>query len=91
MVMAMKDGQRFAWTRTSLVPVAGIPVGTRLVVRLLQPLASQKVKEGDPVKAVLISTSSIEGKIMLPQGCEFSGTITKAHGVGWALRHETAA
>ncbi|MFZ0590282.1 MAG: LssY C-terminal domain-containing protein [Bryobacteraceae bacterium] len=90
MVMAMKDGQRFAWPRASLVSVEGIPAETRLVVRLLQPLASQKAKEGDPVKAVLISPATIDGKILLPQS-EFSGTITKAHGVGWALRHETAA
>lgn len=91
MAVVLKDGSRLEWPRTSLTQVDGVPAGSRLVVRLLQQLSSHKAKEGDSVQAVLISPALIDGKIFLPQGSEFSGTITKAHGVGWALRHETAA
>jgi hypothetical protein len=91
MVMTLSNGAQFEWPRTALVRTAGIPAGTRLTVRLLQPLSSHKAKEGDSVKAVLISPASINSKILMPQGSELSGIITKAHGVGWAVRHETAA
>lgn len=83
MLMVSKNGERREWPRASLAPIEGIPAGTHLVVRLLQALASQKVKEGDPVKGVLITPAIIGGKILLPQGSEFNGTITRVHGVGW--------
>jgi hypothetical protein len=43
------------------------------------------------VKAVLSSPAVINGKILIPQGSEFSGTVTKAHGVKLGIRHGTAA
>jgi hypothetical protein len=54
MIVTKADGSEIRWPRESLTPVTGIPAKTRLVVRLLQPLASEKTKEGDPVEAVLI-------------------------------------
>lgn len=60
-------------------------------MRLMQPLSSYKAKAGDAIKAVLISPAVINGKILIPQGSEFSGTVTKAHGVKLGIRHETAA
>ncbi len=91
MIVTENDGSHSEWPQASLTPVTGVPAGTRLNVRLLQPLASESVKEGDPVSAVLISTATIDNKILLPQGSEFRGTVVSAHGVGWALKHETAA
>jgi hypothetical protein len=91
MTTILSNGQKLVWLRTSLREVNGVPAGTRLVVRLLQPLESQKAKDGDRVKAVLLSPAMVGGKIYLPQGSEFEGKITKVHGVGWALEHETAA
>ena len=91
MTVITKDGSQSAWPRPSLTPVTGVPAGTRLAVRLLQPLASESVKEGDPVHGVLISPATVNNAILIPQGSEFSGTITAAHGVGWAIKHETAA
>ncbi|MBV9679097.1 MAG: LssY C-terminal domain-containing protein, partial [Acidobacteriaceae bacterium] len=91
MIVTKKDGSQREWPRTSLVSVTGVPAGARLTIRLLQPLASESAKEGDPVQGVLISPATIDNAILLPQGSEFSGTIVAAHGVGWAIKHETAA
>ncbi len=87
----LNDGVRVQIPRSDLVAVEGVPAETRLVVRLLEPLSSYKAKEGDPVNAVLISPAMVDGRILLPQSCLFEGTITKVHGVGWAIKHETAA
>jgi len=91
MTTVLNNGQKLQWLRSSLTEVKGVPAGTRLAVRLLQPLESQKAKDGDPVKAVLLSPATVDGKIYLPQGSEFDGKITAVHGVGWAFEHETAA
>jgi opacity protein-like surface antigen len=91
MIVTGSDGSQRKWPRTSLTPVTGVPAGTRLAVRLLQSLASDNVKEGDPVQGVLISPATINNTILIPQGSQLSGTITTVHGVGWAVRHETAA
>ena len=90
MIVTRKNGSQSEWPRALLTPVTGVPAGTRLAVRLLQPLVSESAK-GDSVKGVLISPATIDNAILLPQGSEFSGTIVAAHGVGWAIKHETAA
>ncbi|HKS74132.1 MAG TPA: hypothetical protein VJQ82_13105, partial [Terriglobales bacterium] len=54
MLVRASDGSESRWPRTDLAAVTGIPAGTRLVVRLLQPLGSEKTKPGDPVEGVLI-------------------------------------
>jgi hypothetical protein len=71
--------------------VSGVPATSRLTLRLLQPLSSRTAKEGTAVKAVLISPGVFHGDILLPQGSEFDGKVTAAHGVGLAIKHETAA
>jgi hypothetical protein len=91
MVGILADGTRFEWLKTKLVQVNGIPASTRLVVRLTHPLSSSKNDAGDTISAVLISPGLGNGQILLPQGTDFSGSITKAHGVGWGVLHETAA
>ncbi len=82
---------RYDMSRTALVHVDGIPAATRLTIRLLHPLSSLKTKAGEPVEGVLISAAYLDGKIYLPQGAHFFGSITKGHGVGWAVPHETAS
>ncbi len=74
-----------------LQTVSGVPATSRLTLRLLQPLSSRTAKEGTEVKAVLISPGVFHGGILLPQGSEFDGKVTAAHGVGLAIKHETAA
>ena len=80
-----------AWQQNAFAAVSGVPATTRLSVRLVQPLESQNVKKGGPVGAVLISPAEVDNKIYLPQGSQFNGTVTDGHGVGWGLKHETAA
>jgi hypothetical protein len=91
MVAILADGTRFEWLKTTLAHVSGIPASTRLVVRLTGPLSSLKNNAGDAISAVLISPGFGDGQILLPQGTEFSGRVTKARGVGWGVLHETAA
>ena len=88
MIVTETDGSEVRWPRESLAPVSGVPAGTRLAVRLLQPLASEKTKEGDPVEAVLISPATIDKSIYIPQGTIFSGTVTDIRKLGWGFRRE---
>ncbi len=75
----------------TLFAVAGIPAETRLTVRLLEPLSSRTAKQGNAVKAVLLSPGIDHNAILIPQGSEFDGTVVDAHGVGWGIKHESAA
>lgn len=80
-----------AWRLGDLKPVSGIPATSRLSVRLLQPLSSRTARDDMEVKAVLISPGFFGDGILLPQGSEFDGKIVDVHGVGWGIKHETAA
>jgi LssY C-terminus len=84
-------GTETVWRLAELEPVTGVPATSRLTVRLLEPLSSRTAKEGTVVKAVLISPGVFDSAILLPQGSEFDGKVTAAHGVGLAVKHETAA
>ena len=85
------DGATLSAPQSSLLPVKGVPAGTRFSVRLLQPLSSRTTKEGMVVKAVSISPNVIGGDILIPEGSSIEGTVTKANGVGWGFKHETAS
>ena len=91
MTFIPKTGVSIKFPRHELTRIEGVPAGTRLDVRLLHPLDSRTVNEGDPVRAVVITPASVDGHILIPQGSEMSGTIVKAHGVGWGVLHESAA
>ena len=43
------------------------------------------------VKAVSITPALVHDSILIPQGSEFSSKIIEAHGVGWGIKHESAA
>ncbi len=79
------------WQKAELHAVTGIPATRRIGVRLLEPLSSRTAKAGMEVRAVSITPAISKGVILLPQGTEFDGKITHAHGVGWGIQHETAA
>lgn len=79
------------WRLADLETVLGVPATTRLTVRLSEPLSSRTARKGMAVKSVLISPAVVEGAILIPQGSEFDGRVVEAHGVGLALKHETAA
>lgn len=82
---------KLAVPQSSLQKISGVPAGTRFSVRLLQPLSSRSTKEGMTVKAVSIEPLIADGDIFIPQGSIIEGTVTDAHGVGWGIKHETAA
>jgi hypothetical protein len=84
-------GDATVWNLVDLRTVTGVPAESHLNVRLLHPLSSRTAKKGMPVQAILISPGVFDGDILLPQGSEFDGTLVAAHGVGWGIRHETAA
>ncbi|MEO6830474.1 MAG: LssY C-terminal domain-containing protein [Acidobacteriaceae bacterium] len=86
-----KNGQITVWEKTELYPVTGIPATFRIGVRLLQPLSSRTAKVGMEVKAVSITPAFAQSAILIPQGTEFDGKITHAHGIGLGIKHESAA
>lgn len=90
-IITSAAGAETTWPISNLQPVTGIPAANRLSVRLLQPLSSRTATEGMPVKAVLITPGVSGTAILLPQGSEFDGSVVSAHGVGWGIKHETAA
>jgi opacity protein-like surface antigen len=77
--------------QSSLQTVKGVPASTRFSVRLLQPLSSVTAKQGMVIKAVSIAPIVIDGEILLPEGSSIEGVVTKANGVGWGFKHETAS
>jgi hypothetical protein len=85
------QGSPQVYRLADLHTVSGVPATSRLTLRLLQPLSSRTAKEGTDVRAVLISPGVFDGAILLPQGSEFGGKVTAVHGVGLAIKHETAA
>lgn len=85
------EGTSQSIPQVSLQTIKGVPAGTRFSARLLQPLSSQTAKQGMHVKAVSITPIVIDGEILVPEGSTIEGIVTKAHGVGWGFKHETAA
>jgi LssY C-terminus/Outer membrane protein beta-barrel domain len=84
-------GPATIWQISQLQSITGIPAASRISVRLLQPLSSRTAKKGMVVKAVSITPGISGDAILIPQSSEFDGTIVDAHGVGWGIKHETAA
>jgi opacity protein-like surface antigen len=82
---------KLEFDRASLERVKGVPAGTRFSVRLLQPLSSRTAKEGMTIDAINITPVVVDGEILIPEGSSIAGTVTKANGVGWGFKHETAS
>jgi hypothetical protein len=90
-IVTSPTGAETTWEISQLQIVTGIPSASRLSVRLLQPLSSRTATKGMPVTAVLITPGVSEGAILFPQGSELVGNVVGANGVGWGIKHETAA
>lgn len=86
-----QSGAETQWDMARLQKVVGIPAESRLTVRLLDPLSSRTAKPGMPVRVVLLSPGIYQNQILVPQGSEFDGSVVEAHGVGWGIKHESAA
>jgi opacity protein-like surface antigen len=85
------EGAKLSFPQTSLQTIRGVPAGTRFTVRLIQPLSSLATKEGMTVNAISITPIVIGSDILIPEGSTISGIVTKANGVGWGFKHETAS
>ncbi len=84
-------GEVKSWIIGDLRPETSIGAGERLIVRLTQPLSSHTAKEGMAVEAVLVMPGlSYEGKLLLPMGSKFKGTVTRVKPVGLAFARENA-
>lgn len=84
-------GAKTVWPLDKLQTAMGMPAESRLTVRLLEPLSSRTARQGTPVRAVLLSPGIYKSKILIPQGSEFDGSVVEAHGLGWGIKHESAA
>ena len=77
---------------TLAVRAAGeeLPAGTRLHLRLGQPLSSYGSTAETPVSAVLISPVIADGRTLLPLNTELHGQVVSARRVGLGFSRETA-
>jgi len=85
------DTAKLSFPQSSLETVQGIPAGTYISVRLLQPLSSQTTKKGDKITSISINPVVVHGDILIPNGSTITGTVVEANGVGWGFKHETAS
>jgi opacity protein-like surface antigen len=85
------DNAKLSFPQASLEPVKGIPAGTYLAVRLLQPLSSHTTKEGAKITAISINPVVVQGDILIPNGSTITGTVVQANTIGWGFKHETAS
>jgi opacity protein-like surface antigen len=85
------DTAKLSFPQSSLETVQGIPAGTYISVRLLQPLSSQTTKKGDKITAISINPVVVHDGILIPNGTTITGTVVQANSVGWGFQHETAS
>jgi hypothetical protein len=63
---------------TASLPLADIPAGTSLTVRLRSAVSSATSEEGDAFSAVLDEPISVEGQVILPRGASVTGRVIAA-------------
>ncbi len=59
-----------------------IPDGTLLQVRTLEPVASKRAREGEPVQFTLITDVTYGGVLAIPRGAVLRGVVTESHQPG---------
>jgi opacity protein-like surface antigen len=67
-----------------------VAVGTRLEVRLQQPISSYTTVKGTKISGVLIAPLTEGGDMLLPLGTTVEGTVVEVRKVGVGVVHETA-
>ena len=80
----------YALLSLSMLALRQAPAGTQLHIRLTAPVGSYASAVGSPVSAVLIAPLVVDGETLIPEGSTLSGTVTRAHRVGFGIVHETA-
>ena len=59
-----------------------IPDGTLLQLRTMEPVASKRAQDGEPVQFTLISDVTFGGVLAIPRGAVFHGVVTESHQPG---------
>ena len=59
-----------------------IPQGTLLQLRTMEPVASKRAQDGEPVQFTLISDITSGGALAIPRGAVFHGVVTESHQPG---------
>jgi hypothetical protein len=59
-----------------------VPDGTLLQLRTMEPVASKRAKDGEPVQFTLISDVTFGGMLAIPRGAVFHGVVTESHQPG---------
>jgi hypothetical protein len=67
-----------------------VPVGTKLEIRLQQPISSYTTKKGTRISGVLIAPLTEDGEMLLPLGTTVEGSVVAVRKVGLGVVHETA-
>jgi opacity protein-like surface antigen len=67
-----------------------VSVGTKLEIRLQQPISSYATKKGSRISGVLIAPLTEDGAMLLPLGTTVEGSVVEVRKVGLGVVHETA-
>jgi opacity protein-like surface antigen len=67
-----------------------VSVGTKLEIRLQQPISSYATKKGSRVSGVLVAPLTEDGHMLLPLGTTVEGSVVEVRKVGLGVVHETA-
>ena len=63
-------------------PPTVVPAGTILTVRINQGLSTKTVKTGTAFTGSLMTPITLEGKLIIPDGCDVTGTVIEAKKAG---------
>src|SRR5271154_2556661 len=67
-----------------------VSVGTKLEIRLQQPISSYATEKGTKVSGVLVAPLTEGGEMLLPLGTTVEGSVVAVRKVGLGVIHETA-
>jgi opacity protein-like surface antigen len=67
-----------------------VPVGTKLEIRLQQPISSYATHKGTKISGVLVAPVTESGDMLLPLGTTVAGSVVSVRKVGVGVVHETA-
>jgi opacity protein-like surface antigen len=67
-----------------------VSVGTKLEIRLEQPISSYATKKGTKISGVLVAPLTEGGEMLLPLGTTVEGSVVSVRKVGLGVVHETA-
>jgi opacity protein-like surface antigen len=67
-----------------------VSVGTKLEIRLQQPISSYATEKGTKISGVLVAPLTEGGEMLLPLGTTVEGSVVAVRKVGLGVVHETA-